>query len=463
MEFSIHYSLGDNRHATDGGIEVLALQKCLIVATALYLSVASPGTARLPAQDEFDREPINYSAATPENCASRLEARLEVGEAKLEYDERLGYLPSILKELAVPVSSQMLVFTKTSLQRQRIAPRTPRAIYFNDEAYIGFCQKGDVMEISAVDPKLGTVFYTLDQKPAEKPRLIRQGDSCLICHASNNTLGVPGHVVRSVFSDRGGYPILSSGTYRIDHTSPLETRWGGWYVTGTHGNQKHLGNCTFTERDEKRTPDPKTAFNVTDLSDRFDCSRYLSPHSDIVALMVLEHQTQTHNYLTKANFVAQQAMHAQRQLNKELGQPLDQHWESTTSRIRSAGDPLVRYLLMCDEAPLTGKLTGTTSFATEFSAKGPRDSKGRSLRDLDLEKRLFRYPCSYLIYSPSFAQLPPEMSEYVLQRMYDILSGTGKSEEFAHLSAEDRRAILEILRETMPSLPGYWHNEAPAG
>jgi hypothetical protein len=426
-----------------------------IVAFGVCLGVAFSIRAA-DAQDDFDRAPINYSSTTPDNAASRLDARLESGKTKLRYEDHRSYLRSLLQALEVPESSQMLVFSKTSLQRQRIAPRTPRAIYFSDDVYVGYCQRGDVIEVSAVDPQLGAVFYTLDQKQTEKPRLVRQGDSCLICHASSNTQGVPGHVVRSVFSDRAGYPILSAGTHRIDHTSPLAERWGGWYVTGTHGKQKHMGNLTHVERDLRDAPESSAGLNLTDLGDRFDRTRYLSPHSDIVALMVLEHQAQAHNLITKANFVGRQAIHSQRQLNAELGEAADHPWDSTRSRIRSAGDPLVQYLLMAEEAPLTDKLQGTSSFAAEFAAKGPRDSKNRSLRDLDLERRLFRYPCSFLVYSPSFNSLPPEMSDYVLRRMYDVLTGKVTSPEFAHLSPEDRQAVLEILRETKPDLPAYW-------
>lgn len=416
----------------------------------------SPGMA----QDDFDREPINYSASAPDNAVTDLETRLKAGQCRLEYEENGGYLRAILRELALPHSSQMLVFSKTSMQRQRIAPRTPRAIYFNDEVYVGFCQQGEVMEIAAVDPKLGVVFYTLDQSRADSPRLIRQGDSCLICHASGNTQGAPGLVVRSVYSDPEGLPILSAGTYRIDHTSPLAQRWGGWYVTGRHADQKHLGNLVIAGREVPREVDNHAGSNLTDLRDRFDVSRYVTADSDLVALMVFEHQAQAQNLITKANFVCRQALYSQRQLNLELKEPLDRVWASTTSRIRTAGDALVKYLLFSGEAPLTGKVSGTTSFASDFQAIGPRDSHDRSLREFDLEKRLFRYPCSYLIYSRSFDSLPPEMNAYVLERIYSILTGKDTSSDFSHLGAEDRQAVLEILRETKPNLPGYWHEDS---
>jgi hypothetical protein len=402
---------------------------------------------------EFEQEPIRYSRTQPANCVSRLIERIDAGEASLNHEEHFGYLRSLLAELNVPASSQMLVFSKTSLQRHRIAPSTPRALYFNDEVYIGFCQQGDVLEISAVDPQLGTVYYTLDQNGLDKPNIRRQTDNCLICHGSSQTKEIPGHIVRSVFTDAGGLPVLSAGTYRVDHTTPLENRWGGWYVTGTHGDQKHLGNLIVKQRAMDGDVDNSSGLNQTCLPGRFETSNYLTPHSDIVALLVLEHQADAHNYITRASFLTRQAMHYQQSLNRELKEPLDHMWDSTKSRIKSAGEPLVEYLLFSDEARLTAPIQGTSRFAEEFARQGPFDRQGRSLRDFDLTTRLFKYPCSYLIYSPSFAALPCEVKQYVHQRMSEVLTGHDTSEKFKQLSADDRRAIVEILRDTLPGWP----------
>lgn len=399
---------------------------------------------------EFEQEPIRYSQSQPDNRISRLLERVKTGEAKLTHEDHLGYLRSLLAELNVPTESQMLVFSKTSLQRHRISPRTPRALYFNDEVYVGFCQDGDVLEISAVDPQLGTVFYTLDQDPPPPPKFRRQTDNCLICHGSSQTKEIPGHVVRSVFSDASGLPILSSGTYRIDQTTPLEKRWGGWYVTGTHGDQKHLGNLIVRGRPDRDEVDNSAGLNQTCLDGRFDTTNYLTPHSDIVALLVLEHQADAHNYITRANFLTRQALHYQQSLNRELKEPADRVWDSTKSRIKSAGEPLVEYLLFSGEARLTAPIRGTSGFAEQFAQRGLRDRRGRSLRDLDLHTRLLKYPCSYLVYSPSFAALPHEAKVYVLGRMHEVLNGKDQSGKFTHLSAADRTAIREILEDTLP-------------
>lgn len=415
---------------------------------------------RLWADDEFEREPINYSRSAPNNAISRLQERLERNDAKLEFEPHFGYLKSLLKELDVPASSQTLVFSKTSLQRNRITPRTPRSLYFNDEMYIGFCQQGEVLEISAVDPQLGAVFYVLDQEFAEQPQFSRQTDNCLICHGSSQTRGVPGHLLRSVFADASGSPILSAGTYRIDQTSPFEQRWGGWYVTGEHGSQKHLGNLVIRDQKVREPVDNSTGHNVVDLGSRLRLDNFLTPHSDLVALMVLEHQAMAHNLLTNAAFTVRQALHYEQALNRELKEPADHRWPSTTSRIKSAGEPLVKYLLFSGEAQLAEPVRGTSDFAKQFAARGPRDSQGRSLREFDLQTRLFRYPCSYLIFSPSFLAMHEEMKSYVWDRFAEILSGRDESPEFAHLSRADRQAIWEILKDTHPQLPTGWADRA---
>jgi hypothetical protein len=428
----------------------------LFVFVVIVLVVAVSAGRGVAQGDEFEQEPIFYSKSEPVNRVARLKTELDAGSKRLEYEEDRGYLRSLLAELEVPVSSQMLVFSKTSLQRDRIAPDHPRAIYFSDDVYVGFCQDGDVLEVTAVDRQLGAVFYTVDQHSLDRPVLQRQTDNCLICHGSSQTKDIPGHVVRSVLTDTRGLPILSAGTHRIDHTSPLDIRWGGWYVTGTHGAQQHLGNLVIQGRKEPEKIDNSAGHNNTTLTGRFDSSRYLSPHSDIVALMVLEHQTGAHNYLTRASFLTRQAVHYQQALNREMGEPADHIWDSTKSRIKSACEPLVEYLLLSGEAKLTAKLQGTSAFAEEFAARGPRDRQGRSLRDLDLERRIFKHPCSYLIYSESFAALPAEARDYVLRRLWEVLGGQDQSEKFTHLTPADRAAVLAILCDTLPDLPDYW-------
>jgi hypothetical protein len=199
--------------------------------------------------------------------------------------------------------------------------------------------------------------------------------------------------------------------------------------------------------------------NVTDLSDRVTTQPYLSPHSDIVALMVLEHQTRMHNLITRANFETRSAQHYDQVMAKVMDRPPDYRSESAQRRIESAAEKLVEYLLFADELRLTDPVQGTSAFTADFSARGPRDHQGRSLRDFDLRERIMKYPCSYLIYSQPFDQLPEEAQEHVYRRLFDVLTGQDNSDRFAHLTAADRQAILEILRETKVNLPSYWQEK----
>jgi hypothetical protein len=432
----------------------LLLPNVRIGVVAALMAAIAPSVSI--ADDENERPPIEYSRSEPDNSVSKLRSLLERGERQLKHDGKHGYLRDLLKALDVPVESQMLVFSKTSLQRDRITPQTPRAIYFNDDVYVGFCRSGEVLEISAADPRLGAVFYTLDQKKAEQPRLARQIENCMVCHSSSRTEGIPGHLVRSVFVDASGQPMLSEGSYSVDHRTPIEQRWGGWYVTGQHGAQTHLGNLIVRGRNVPRPVENEQGQNVENLEDRFSSENYLTPHSDIVALMVLEHQVLVHNRITKASFAARQAVHYEAELNRALGEPEGTRLDSTTRRIQSAGDDLVKALLLVDEAKLTAPIRGTSGFAEKFAQRGPRDPQGRSLRELDLQKRLFKYPCSYLIHSEAFHQLPSEMRDYVWKQMWKVLSESKDDEAFKHLSKDDRQAIIEILRATVSELPSAW-------
>lgn len=420
----------------------------LALASLLLTGPAAAAWAQL----DFEKEPINYGSGPAADPVAELQSRLDAGDASLEFDKKTGYLRAVLKALNISASSQVLVKSKTSFQLRKISPRRPRALYFNDLSYVGWVQGGDVVELMTTDPLQGEVFYTLAQEELEQPKFIRDRGQCIVCHASSRTQGVPGGLVRSVFVDAGGQPQFGSGTFTIDHRSPFRERWGGWYVTGTHGKMRHMGNVIAKDRQNPEALDREEGANVTDLSAHVDVSPYLTAHSDIVALMVLEHQSQMQNLLTLASFECRTAAHYDSVMNEALDRPADFVSETTQRRIASAGDKLIRYMLFAEEFALTDPVAGTSSFTEEFQAQGPRDSRGRSLRDFDLQTRMFKYPCSYLIYSPTFDQLPPPMKGYVADRLRDILTGNKSERAFSHLSAEDRRVIWAILQETKPSL-----------
>lgn len=419
--------------------------------TAVWLAAGVVGSGLAARASDLEFAPINYSKAPADNVVSRLQQRIDEGKVRLTRDDKFGFLKAVMRELGLSESSQTLVFSKTSFQLGRISPTTPRALYFNDDVYIGYCDGGDVMEFAAPDPQLGTVFYSLSQEKSDKPKFVRQTDSCLICHGSSRNQGLPGHVLRSVYPDTEGYAVLSSGTHRIDHTSPIADRWGGWYVTGTHGNTKHLGNMVVSGRRARPEEiDNEDGRNVTDLGGRFRRKDYLTADSDIVALMALEHQAEMHNLIARATLNTRMALHEEAALNRELKLPPDNRWESIGRRIAAVGEPLVKYMLFAGEAKIEAPIKGTTRFAEEFAAKGPRDKKGRSLREFDLRRRMMKYPCSWLIYSPVFDAMPAPVKDYVMRRLREVLTGKDKSADFAHLSDADRQAVLEILTDTKP-------------
>lgn len=424
-------------------------------AMALGIVALFGAPTPVAAQGNLDWGPIKYSSCTPDDPVSKLQKRIDDGTAELQFDEKHGYLKSVLAALDIPQSSQMLVFSKTSHQLHRISPWSPRALYFNDHTYVGWVENGDVIEAASVDPVRGAMFFTLRQEKAARPKFIRDKGHCLSCHASSRTQGVPGYVVRSVYPAPDGQPHYGAGTFDTDHSSPLRERWGGWYVTGTHGKQRHMGNELATDRDDPKL-DVESGANVTDLSKRTRIQAHLTKHSDIVALMVFEHQAAMHNFITFASYEARVALFQCADMNRVLERPADHVSDWAKRRIRSASDKLLHYMLFLDEEPLSDPIRGTSTFAKEFAARGHRDRKGRSLRDFDLERRLFKYRCSYLIDSEAFHALPAQVKDHVYKRLWEILTGRDDSAEFKYLSKVDRQAIFEILSDTHDGLPDYW-------
>ncbi len=427
----------------------------LAAASATLLLLA--GSALVHAQDDYDAAAIAYRTTPAVDAVSRLQSRIDNGTASLSFSPKYGWLPSVLKALNVPISSQMLVFSKTSFQRELISPKSPRALYFNDDTYVGYVQGGPVLELTTQDPRLGTVFYLIKQEPAAKPRLLRIPEECLQCHTSNMTANVPGIMMRSVYPDGEGQPILPAGTFVTSDQSPMEERWGGWYVTGRNGGRKHLGNAVFKETSNGTAPIYAPPAEVAELSRFINVKDYPSPKSDIVALMVSEHQTRVHNLITRASYQTRIALKFEEDLNRDLKRPLDTRSDSTLHRIQYACEPLVQGLLFHGESILPAPVVGSSGFTTAFSAEGPRDARGRSLRDFELQRRLFRYPCSYLVYSASFNGLPPLARDYVYARLQEVLTSPEPVKEYEQLTPADRRAIFEILLATKADFAAWVH------
>jgi hypothetical protein len=381
---------------------------------------------------ELNHPAVQYRTRVTTDAVSVLNATLQSGQTKLAFETRTGYLRPLLDALHVPVESQIAVFSKTSLQKPLIGPSNPRTIFFNDSVSVAWMH-GGFIEVATHDPQQGAVFYTLPQAWVPVPQLRRE-DGCLQCHYSANTLGIPGFLARSVPSTTDGAIMPWLGNYETDHRSPLDERWGGWYVTG-HVGARHLGNAPVKDKNADDLKIDDANLNVRSLATRFDTSAYLSPHSDVVVLLVFDHQMRMMNLLTRIGWEARVLAHDGRSI------------DAAAAALRDAAAEVVDYMLFVDEAPLTG-VQGSSGFAKTFSAQGPRDGKGRSLRDLDLSTRLFRYRCSYLIYSAAFDQLQPSAKQAIYGRMWDVLSGRERAPKYAKLSAADRQAIIEILRDT---------------
>ncbi|HUU36234.1 MAG TPA: hypothetical protein VMW48_19350 [Vicinamibacterales bacterium] len=418
---------------------------------ALVLGVALPGASAPPSQPSepryeqnipLDHPAIRYPGDAPEDAVSRVAARLARGDLRLDSRAGASVLPSLLRALDIHADSQLLVFSKTSVQHASIAPRRPRAVYFGDEVAVAVVPHTGTIELAAMDPRQGAMFYVLNGVTRPAPSITRR-DTCLQCHHGVATMGVPGFFVSSVYPSAGGTPERE-GAIIADHRTPFAERWGGWYVTGTHGAVPHRGNAVAANPAEPTVLDVGGARNLTSLAGRFDLGDYLEPTSDLVALMTFEHQTQGLNYLLRLGWEARAAAHGGPSLPPPQT-PLD-------ARV----DEVVRYLLFVDEAPFSASLRGVSSFTRTFSDRGPRDGRGRSLRDFDLDRRLFRYPLSYLVYTATFDALPDDARARVYQRLYDVLTGQDRGPEFAALAAADRTAVLEILRETKAGLPAYW-------
>lgn len=406
----------------------------LLVFAAVLLTGAV-ATAIAQRQGAFDRSinhpAIRYNTTEATTVIEALNRKLADKSAALVFDEQSGYLKSVLNLLNIPVESQVLVYTQTSLQAPHITMTNPRAIYFNDHVSVGFIRGSGLLEIVAQDPVLGSVFYVVRQEPAATPAIGRESQ-CLRCHLSWDTLGVPGQTILSTFprKDENDY----ANGFTVDHYRPIEDRWGGWYVTGKRVPAKHAGNlplfmppsakATGGRPDERPTPPPARV----SLEGQFDLHGYPTPYSDVVALMVLEHQAHLFNLFTRAA------------------------WESrvgVASRVAEAADAIADYMLFVDEAPLTGgPIEGSSGYAERFSAAGPRDAKGRSLYDLDLETRLQKYPLSYMIYSPPFRALPAQVKDLVMGQIHRVLAGDEAGPKYGHLTPAMRRAIQEILKAT---------------
>lgn len=395
----------------------------IAIVMASLAGAAEPRRVELTSPLPYGPAPINYFSETDDDLIKQLQAKLDDGKLEFQPHAETGYLSDLLRALEIPVESQALVFSKTSVNQALIKPSTPRAIYFNDDVTVGWVPNAAAIEITLQDPAKGTVFYTLPQpvvtdktEPADPPSIrFRRDGRCTACHISARTLNVPGHILSSFLTDSAGAP--REGYSSINHATDYGQRWGGWYVTGRAPNLIHWGNLIGDAETQRHKQDPSFRGAVADLAPLVDLSRYPSAHSDIVALLVLNHQMHFDNLVNRVSF------------------------EHRLNRRSDAEEHLIRYALMQDEARLTGPVTGSTTFADVYQSRGPRDEHGRSLRELDLKTRLFKHGVSPLIASRSFQSLPDEVKVRLHRRLRD------------ELSQRPEPTALEIVRQLIGDEP----------
>ena len=405
--------------------------------------------------EPFEEPPINYSATPTNDRATAISAKFQSRAMEIRSMPAKKRLQWLLDELGVPVESQIFVFSKTSLQRDLINPEAPRVLYFSDEAYIGWSPTG-AFEVAVFDAKLGATFYVFEPHATkEEPLLARSGD-CLLCHSRHEH--TPSLRTRSVFPDANGEPLSGSGSSNIAPSTPLAERWGGWYVTGTKAPFEHRGNLTGKKMDDFEGPSAQPTRNLLSLEGVVDTRRYLLKTSDVVPLLMHDHQVHVHNVLSTANQDARIALHRWPAMREILGLPANAPPQGSCVVVFDSQAEKVLDALLCrDEAawPAEG-IHGDGVFAPAYAKTRKPDTKGRSLRDLDLQTRLFRYRCSPLIYSESFTSLPKQLHDIVLLRLSSGLRAFPPSPSFGHLPDDERAAIHEILSATLPNLPAGW-------
>lgn len=390
------------------------------------------------AYQDFDREPHGYWTRPLQDKFTAFKADLAAGKVSLDYGTERSFLLSLLGVLEIPVSSQTLVFSTTSLQLRFITPSNPRALYYNEDVYLGYIPGGRI-EIVSLDPELGAIFYIFDIPREPGPLRVERSDRCMNCHASEDTAYVPGLVMRSVLPGPSGGSLKSFRSGSPGHGIPLNQRFGGWYLTGV-GFTNHWGNLVGRSSSEGVST-REVRPGVT-----FDVARYPAATSDGLAHLLHEHQAGFVNRVVEATYRARTYTHQGKgQLSREHSLELDRQ-----------ADTLVRYMLFADEAPLPkDAIVSDVPFRADF-LRTRRPVSGMSLKDFDLKTRLFRHRCSYMIYGSVFRGLPEEIKNRVYRRLQKALSNAQPDASYAYLPNDEKSAIRRILKGTLSDLPADW-------
>jgi hypothetical protein len=407
------------------------------LAAAISLLAVTAPAAEVTYRD-FELPPHNYKQRTPRDRFTLLKADLESGKLSFDRTSEKAFLLGALKALEIPATTQMLVFSTTSLQLSLINPSNPRAIYFNDDAYLSFIPGGRI-EIVAIDPELGGIFYIFDIPREARPPRVERSERCMNCHANDATGGVPGVVVKSVIPGPTGGSLNSFRIDQTGHTIPLDQRFGGWYVTGAGNFTNHWGNIVG-----RFSPQGLQKNHLTP-GRQFDFNRYPVATSDLLPQLVNEHQIGFLNRVIEAGYRTRTILH------RSPGGALTRE---QTDELEAQARLLTRYILFADEAPLpAGGVAGDPAFKADFLRDRRVAGGTASLKDFELQTRIFKYRCSYLIYGNLFQNLPAEIKTRVYRHLAKAIDENASDADFKYLPALEKRAIHSILKATLKDFP----------
>lgn len=407
--------------------------------SAAFACFGADETNAPPTYRDINGPPHHYRTRTPRDRFTRELETIEK-DPRLDRSSEKAFLVSFLKVLGVPASSQTLVFSTTSLQLQFISPSNPRAIYFTEDIYVGFIPGGRI-EVVALDPELGAIFYIFDIPREQAAIRYERSNRCMNCHSTDDTGYVPGLVIRSVAPAANGASLDSYRQLQSGHGIPFAERFGGWHVTGKHGITNHWGNliARFVNGEITRVSNPPGT--------RFSWAKYPVETSDILAHLLHEHQVGFVNRVVQAGYRARTSLF----LSPDKLTPAQETELDEQARI------VVRYLLFADEVPLpSGGVEPVSAYRDDFLANRRATPDGLSLKDLDLNTRLLKHRCSYMIYSPVFEGLPAALKTRIYTQLGAALRDTNGGKEFAYLPLAEKKAIRQILAATLKDLPSGW-------
>jgi len=381
---------------------------------------------------DFEKAPHNYWTRPLTDRFTQFKTALESGKLSLDRSSEKAFVVSLLKALNISPATQTLVYSTTSLQLRRISPRNPRALYFNEDVYVGWVPGGQI-EIASIDPALGGIFYIFDiPRGREAPIRIERSTRCFNCHAEFEIGRIPGLLIKSVIPGPGGGSLESFRGDQTGHSIPFKDRFGGWHLTGKHGITEHWGNLVgeLSPTGLKKYANPPGR--------QFRWETYPVATSDVLAQLLHEHQVGFVNRAVKATYDVRGAL-----VKGDAKGQIVQH-----------ADILTRYLLFTNEVRLpTGGIEGDPALKAHFLKNARKTKLGVSLRQFNLRTHLFKYRCSYMIHSVTFSGLPGPLKKRVLLNLRAALDPVKSHPASGHIPAGEKKAIGLILASTLDNYP----------